>query len=221
MVNVIASAVAQDALCLLESTHKFQIPLHTDNTYQWKVYTVNQWTDVKDENVASSGTYNFVSKESEHFIDIKFLAEGKYYVIVEEFNPSMCSTRRAFAIEVEYGRANIQFKYLTSSDCSDDDNGYSTALLSFSEAGVELPESHYPLSIKYTLNGNTKNALVTFADKLLAIEGIIEDKTQETINKILIISAVNKYGGKLLLTTDKNIHERKIFKKPLISQIKF
>ena len=59
MVIVIASAVAQDALCLLESTHKFQVSLQAGNTYQWKVYTVQNWTDVKDADLASIVDFNF------------------------------------------------------------------------------------------------------------------------------------------------------------------
>jgi len=222
MVIVIASAVAQDALCLLESTHKFQVPLQAGNTYQWKVYTVQNWTDVKDADLASIVDFNFSSSESKNFVNIEFLRQGKYYVIVEEFNPSMCSTRRAFGVEVEYGKANIQFQYLISSDCSDDDNSYSTALISYSDEGVELPESHYPLTISYSVNeSEIKTAKINFVDKLLHVEGIIEDKTKETINKIQIISAKNKYGGKLFLTKDKNLHARKIFKKPTISKIMF
>ena len=62
-------------------------------------------------------------------------------------------------------------------------------------------------------------AVVSFAEKLFHINGIVEDIGVETINQISIISARNKYGGKLNVVIGKDIHTRTLFKKPVITDI--
>lgn len=225
MASALASAKAQSPYVILPgSTHKFTITENVGNTYEWKVYKVTDWTDQKDALLADNDDFLFVGGEFEkEVVDITFLNEGKYYAIVEEFNAgtNFCSSRRAIPIEVLGSEATIAFEQLTSDDCSDGDTSFATLLVAKFDAGTDLPETHYPLTVTYRITGETEDRTASIlADKLFQIEGIVEDITTETINEVTLISAKTKYGGELNAVAGQDIiHTRTIFKKPVISAI--
>ncbi|MRT94533.1 hypothetical protein [Ancylomarina sp. 16SWW S1-10-2] len=227
----LASAKAQSPHVILPgSTHKLTITNHVGNTYEWKVYKVNDWADEKDALLANNDgldgddDFLFVGGEFEKAeVEITFLNEGKYFAIAEEFNSgtNFCSSRRAIPIEVLGTNATIAFKDLTSSDCPDGDTSFAAVLIAEIDIGIDLPETNYPLTVTYRITGETEDrtATITAADKLFHIEGIIEDITTETNNTITIVSAKNKYGGKLNVVSGQNIHTRTIYKQPVITAI--
>jgi hypothetical protein len=224
-VLALASAKAQDPYVALPgATHKFSISENIGNTYEWKVYAVINWTDQKDAILADNDGLNgdddflFVGGEYQKYeINITFLNEGKYYVIVEEFNSgTICSSRRAFAIEVLGTEATIEFKELASEDCADVDNSFATELVAMFDSDTELAESQYPVTVNYRLDGDTadRTATINYADKMLNVLGIIEDENNETINNITIMSAATSYGGILNLVIGKETHVRTIHALP-------
>ncbi|WP_321320690.1 hypothetical protein [Labilibaculum sp.] len=230
-VMALASAKAQSPYVILPgSTHTLTITNHVGNTYEWNVYKVNNWTDQKDalladnDGLGGDDDFLFVGGEFEKAeVDITFLNEGKYYAIVEEFNSgtNFCSSRRAIPVEVFGAEATIVFKDLTSEDCADLDPQFATEVIAMFNSGTVLPESQYPITVNYRLDGDSadRTAIVNFADKMLQVAGVIENEINETINHITIMSATNKYGGTLNVVTGKEIHIRTINKKPIISGI--
>lgn len=222
----LASAKAQTPYVILPgSTHKLTITDHVGNTYEWKVYKVTDWADQKDalladnDGLAGDDDFLFVGGEFEKAeVDITFLNEGKYYAIVEEFNTgtNFCSSRRAIPIEVFGIEATIAFKDLTSDDCADLDPQFAAEMIAMFNSGTELPESQYPITVNYRLDGDTadRTAIVNFADKMFQVVGVIEDEINETINHISIMSATNKYGGTLNMVSGNQIHTRTIFALP-------
>ena len=222
----LASAKAQSPYVILPgSTHKLTITDHIGNTYEWKVYKVNNWADQKDalladnDGLGGDDDFLFVGGEFEKAeIDITFFIEGKYYAIVEEYNTAtnFCSSRRAIPLEVFGAEATIVFKDLTSDDCADLDPQFATEMVAMFDSGTQLPESQYPVTVNYRLDGDTadRTATVNFADKMLNVLGIIEDENNDTINHITIMSATNKYGGTLNVVTGQEIHKRTIFALP-------
>ncbi|PKQ65167.1 hypothetical protein BZG02_04895 [Labilibaculum filiforme] len=226
----LASAKAQSPYVILPgSTHKLTITDHVGNTYEWKVYKVNDWADQKDalladnDGLGGDDDFLFVGGEFEKAeVDITFLNEGKYYAIVEEFNSgtNFCSSRRAIPVEVFGTEATIVFKDLTSEDCADLDPQFATELVAMFNSGTELPESQYPITVNYHLDDAVdRTAIVNFADKMLQVVGVIEDVNSDKINHITITSATNSYGGTLKIVSGQEIHTRTINKKPIISII--
>lgn len=226
----LASAKAQSPYVILPgSTHKLTITDHVGTTYEWNVYKVNDWADQKDalladnDGLAGDDDFLFIGGEFEKAeVDITFFNEGKYFAIVEEFNSgsNICSSRRAIPIEVFGIDATIVFNDLISEDCADLDPQFATELVAMFNSGTELPESQYPITINYRLDDAVdRTAVVNFADKMLQVEGVIENVNNDTINHITIISATNSYGGILNIIPGQEVHTRTINKKPLISTI--
>jgi len=227
----LASAKAQTPYVILPgSTHKLTITDHVGNTYEWKVYKITDWADQKDalladnDGLAGDDDFLFVGGEFEKAeVDITFLNEGKYYAIVGEFNTgtNFCSSRRAIPIEVLGTDATIVFKDLISEDCADLDPQFAAELVAMFNSGTELPESQYPITVNYRLDGDTadRTAIVNFADKMLQVLGVIENINTDTINHITIMSATNSYGGALNVVPGQEVHTRTINKKPIISTI--
>lgn len=224
--SALASAKAQSPYVILPgSTHKLTITDHVGNTYDWKVYKVNNWADQKDalladnDGLGGDDDFLFVGGEFEKAeVNITFFNDGKYYAIVEEFNAgtNFCSSRRAIPVEVFGSEATIAFNDLISDDCADLDPQFATEMVAMFDSGTELPESQYPITVNYRLDGDTadRTASVSFADKMLHITGIVENENNNTINHITIMSATNKYGGTLNMVTGKEIHTRTIFALP-------
>jgi hypothetical protein len=227
----LASAKAQSPYVILPgSTHKLTITDQVGNTYKWNVYKVNNWADQKDalladnDGLGGDDDFLFIGGEFEKAeVDITFLNEGKYYAIVEEFNAgtNFCSSRRAIPVEVFGTEATIAFKDLTSEDCADLDPQFATELIAMFNSGTELPESQYPITVNYRLDGDAvdRTADIEFVGKMLQVLGVKENVNTETINHITIMNATDKYGGTLNVVTGNEIHTRTINKKPIISII--
>jgi hypothetical protein len=228
-VFVVASAAAQDAVFLIESTHKATFALHTGNTCEWNVYKVNEFSDTKDANLADNdgvgdnddflfvGDVNITAS-----IDITWKNPGKYYLIVEEFNGGLggCSTRRAFAIEV-IESSTIEFKEYVSNDCSNVGNKFETELV-IATSGI-VDSKFYPIQVYYSIDDTPVVKPISVIDsKLLKFDNfnIIPEYTDK-YQKITILFAKDKYGGdiKVTLTGGVNVHTRTLYGLPPVSTI--
>jgi len=227
-VFVLASASAQDAVFLVGSTHKASFALHTDNTCEWNVYKVTDFTDQKDQfpadNDKTGGDDDFLfvgDQNQTASIDIKWYNPGRYYLIVEEFNGvGGCSSRRAFAIEI-VANASIAFANSTSNACSDVGDSFSTSILV--ETNGIADDKFFPITVYYRLPGDTVDSSVTVtSNKTINITGLsIIDEYSESNHIVTINSAKDKYGGDINVTTsdDANVHTRTLFGIPEISTI--
>lgn len=214
----LASASGQDAYTVvLNSKIKYEVPVNADvQTYEWKVYTNNSLTV---EALAADCILTPVLGEP-NAITIEWLNDGEYYLTLYATGTNGCTNKKAWKYTV-VSTPTIVFKNLTSDDCADLDPQFATELVAMFNSGTELPESQYPITVNYRLDGDTadRTATVNFADKMLQVVGVIENEITDTINHITIMSATNSYGGTLNLVPGQEVHTREIYKKPIISTI--
>lgn len=214
----LASASGQDAYTVvLNSQVKYEVPVNADvQTYEWKVYTNNLLTV---EALASECLLTPVIGEP-NAINVEWLSDGDYYLTLYATGTNGCANKKAWKYTV-VSTATIAFKNLTSDDCADTDPQFATELVAMFNSGTELPESQYPITVNYRLDGDTadRTAIVNFADKMLQVVGIIENEINDTTNHISITSATNSYGGILKIVPGQEVHTREIYKKPIISTI--
>ena len=213
----LASASGQGAYTVvLNSKIKYEVAANADvQTYEWKVYTNNLLTT---EASALECLLTPVTGES-NAISVEWLQDGEYYLTLYATGVNGCTNKKAWKYTV-VSTPSIVFEQLTSEDCPDTDNSFATVLVAEFDTGIDLPESHYPLTVTYRITGETEDrtANVLFIDKLFHIEGLVEKINVETNNQITITGATNKYGGKLK-PGGQDIHTRTIFKKPVITAI--
>ena len=212
----LASASGQGAYTVvLNSKIKYEVAANADvQTYEWKVYTNNLLTT---EASALECLLTPVTGES-NAISVEWLQDGEYYLTLYAVGNNGCTNKKAWKYTV-VSTPTFAFEQLTSEDCSDDDESFATVLVAKFDTGIDLSETNYPLTVTYRITGEMgdRTANVQFVDKLLHIDGIVEDINTETVNEITIKSALNKYGGKLNVVTGQDIHTRTIFKLPVIT----
>lgn len=216
MILAVTKVTAQDTFVVFEGeTREYSVDEHVGNTYQWSVF---ETSDLNTE-ITNTSIVEFVSGENSHQVEINWKQSGEYVLVIQEFGS--CQNLKANKVSV-VNTPTIEFKNLLSDDCADADNSFATELIAMFDSGTELAESQYPVTVNYRLDGDTadRTAIITYADKMLNVIGIIEDENKETINNITIMSATNKYGGTLNLVKDKETHVRVIHAlpdKPIIS----
>lgn len=217
LVSWVSFAFSQaEHVVVVGSEHKVSVGVNTSSTFEWGVYL-----DANGSVDAPVLNYDFKDGKSNiNSVEIKWNVTGVHYIVVTETGDNGCETRRFVKVDV-VDTPTIAFEQLTSEDCPDEDSSFATALVAKFDTDNDLSETNYPLTVSYRIAGETEDrtANVNFADKLLHIEGIIEDINNETTNRITIVSARNKYGGKLNVVAGQDIHTRTIFKKPVITAI--
>lgn len=214
----LASASGQDAYTVVRySKLKYQVAANADvQTYEWKVYMDK---DLSFEANTSTECELTIVPSEPNAITIKWLDNGDYYLTLYVTGTNGCTNKKAWKYTV-VSTPTIAFEQLSSDDCPDDDNSFATALVAKFDSDNELSEKQYPLTVTYRITGDTEDRIATVnADKMLHVEGIIENEDSEDIYDISIISASNKYGGKLQVVVDSKVHSRTIYKKPVITGI--
>ncbi|MCT4603655.1 MAG: hypothetical protein N4A59_12265 [Marinifilum sp.] len=207
--------MTQDRYVLIESVHNYKVTETVGNNYAWIVVT-----NPNLQTAAPASAYEIVGDADQPEVNFKWKEAGEYYVMVQETNPNGCSIWRAIHIEV-VTTPTIEFKELTSSDCADENNEFATELVAMFDSGTQLPESQYPITLKYRITGDTddRTATINFADKMLNVLGIIEDENIDKSYDIIIKSAVNKYGGTLNVVTGNDNHTRSLYALPQMTPI--
>ncbi len=215
MILAVTKVTAQDTFVSFEeASHIYTVTKTDGNIYSWSVFAS---TDLNNE-ITDIDIVEFVSGKDTNQTEIKWKQAGEYVLVIEEIGS--CQNLKAHRVSV-VSTPTIAFEQLTSEDCPDEDSSFATVLVARFDTDNDLSETNYPLTVSYRIAGETEDrtANVIFADKLLHIEGIIEDINNETTNRITIVSARNKYGGKLNVVAGQDIHIRTIFKKPVITAI--
>jgi len=168
----------------------YQATNHTDNTYEWKIYN----SDLSAE--TNLANYQIVSGAGTNSIVIKWLTQGTYYLQVKESDTNGCTNTKALRIEVLPKDNKVAVSTATSNQC------YATTLnavnvnLTFTDgSNAALPETDYPITVSYTLNGTAQtDQSVSFANKYITISGSSLSKSGivNTNNVIVITGAKDK-----------------------------
>jgi hypothetical protein len=215
MILAVTKVTAQDTFVVFEgASHVYTVDKHDPNTYKWSVYLV---TDLDNE-ILTNSIVEFVSGKDSNSSTIKWNQTGEYVLVLEEFGN--CQNMKAKRVSV-INTATIAFKDLTSEDCADEINDFATELVAMFDSGTVLPESQYPITLKYRITGDSddRTATINFADRMLNVLGIIEDENVDKTYDIIIKSAVNKYGGTLNVVTGNENHIRSLYALPQMTPI--
>ncbi|TKG96293.1 hypothetical protein EYV94_03280 [Puteibacter caeruleilacunae] len=128
-------------------------PDHVGNLYAWSLYSVTNWTDEYNTNPADPSAYSFVDGDNTNKAEIAWHMPGRYYLMVEETNASDgCSTRRIYPVEVQ-----DEMHYALTEGITDCAGARATFELpvTLTQNGSPLAERHFPVTMQYTINGNT------------------------------------------------------------------
>lgn len=232
-----AHAAAQEPYVFLEgSTHSTHVTYHENNSYEWAVYKVTEWSDQKDGTLADNDKngdnddFLFVGDNStSNNISITWLNPGRYYLIVQEFNglPGNCSTRRAFPVEIKPNLLQIAMQETQSEDCADGNNELLIPLKITSDGTNPLPEDNYSVTLTYSvlLNGSgTEEKIFTkeflFVDVgvdgeiNLSVKGIVEEITASRTYTITIKSAIDGFKTPFIINPAGGAFTRTIHQLP-------
>ena len=223
------SAVAQDAYVVLKgSNHVVSVDDHADNTYQWSVYTVDDWSDQPDGILANSGDYTFRDGvDDKASVEVSMLKAGKYYLIVQEINAGTgnCSSRRTIAIEVVENGLQIAFESNGSSDCYDGNSNTLIPIKIQQNATDALLEKYYDVTVYYTVKlgasvVKTGDQTIQFIDVDengvvdLSILGIEEELDKTKVYTITINKATDRYNTPFKIVPEQGTHTRTIHQLP-------
>jgi len=227
-VFVLASASAQDAVFLHGSTHKASITMPDGNACKWHVYKVADFSETKDEYPAVADEFSFKDGiDDAASVDIIWKKTGKYYLIVEEFNGGLggCSTRRAFAIQVDDNLLQMEFVDILSNDCSDGNNITLIPIKLQLNATDALTESKYDVTVNYTVlleGAVVANDTPTFTyaevgadgEVDLPVKGIVEKLDETREYTIRINWATDGFNTPFTIDPLKKEHTRTIHQLP-------
>jgi hypothetical protein len=164
MVAAITMGFAQEPYVFTEgSVHHFSVAPNSDNKFVWGMYL--------DENAGIPmlpDTYDLMDGGTSPNLTIRFndmnrLNTELVYLVVEETNPSGCSTRRSLQIQLEPNNMYLEFAENKTQDCFNLSD-YQAPLkigLNFKDkaGGVPIPESFFPLKVIYTVENKTAGTL--------------------------------------------------------------
>lgn len=217
--------LAQEPYVFIEgSIHIFKVDENPANTFAWSM-DLDPYNNVDLDPAA----YDLLDGGNTHAVTVQFsdmsrAAAELVYLVVEETAPNGCSTKRALQIQLEPNNMYFDFAALPNADdCYNFDNNYFAEVqvgMNFKDrsgaADSAIPESRFPLKVKYTVENKTDGGGVVDgnagdyvdmaynAENLYTLE-VAEAKGElaRTIEyELAITEVVDKYGTKI--THDEN-----------------
>lgn len=205
-------AFAQEPYTFMEgSTHRFSVtPGDVNNALAWSMY-VDPYNFVD----MPAGSYSIDDPASANvavtFTDMDRLVTELVYLVVAETSPNGCSTRRAIQINIEPNNMFLEFAMAETQECFNmgEYNAQLKVGLNFKDkaAGVPIPETRFPITVKYTiqdlthkgaiLEGNGGEALVLeyneANDYYLLISEAVGSISETTEYELKITEVKDKY----------------------------
>jgi hypothetical protein len=162
MVAAVTMSFAQDITIIEGSVGRYSVEYHEGNTFFW---TLND-----DAYKVLDSTYvDFFGIQKQTDITVQFLDRDRtmpqlVYLVVTETGKNGCSTKRALSIEIEPNNMYLEFAKNSTQDCYSVDD-YLASLnvgVNFNDkkAGVPIPESRFPLNVRYSIVNTVTNDTV-------------------------------------------------------------
>jgi len=223
MVAAITMGFAQEPYHFIEgSVHKFSVTPNSENTFVWGMYS-----DLVTGIALPSNTYDLRNGGISNDLEIKFNDMDRdlpemVYLVVQETNPSGCSTKRALQIQLEPNNMYLEFADKITQDCYNL-NDYQAQLkigLNFKDkaGGIQIPENRFPLEVEYTVQNITKGATaepgnggepltLTFNTAneyylLVKMPETVGLPDETTIYELVITSVKDKYDAEIKLNPE-------------------
>lgn len=220
---------AQDFTFIEGSIHSFKVEFHAGNDFKW---TFND----ASFSPMPVNTYNFIEGEFDVDVTIQFNdmdrndAEIVYLAVTESRRDAGCSTTRALKILLEPNNMYFDFAYLPNADdCFSFDENYVAEVqvgMNFKDrkgvADMAIPESRFPLMVKYTVENKTDGGSIIQGNGGVAVEiafsetnfyalEISEAKGELTRTieyELAITEVVDKYGTLITHDVDRRLQIR-------------
>jgi hypothetical protein len=212
MVAVITMSFAQEPYHFIEgSVHHFSVAPNSENTFQW-VMCIDPYLGI----YMPTASYDLMDGGTSPDLTIRFNDMDRVntelvYLVVEETNPSGCSTKRALQIQIEPNNMYLEFASAIAQECFNTDI-YQAPLkvgLNFRDkaAGDTIPAKFFPLLVTYTVKNLTAGtvavpgnggepvaiAFSSINDYYLLIPEAVGLPDQTTEYRLVITSVKDKY----------------------------
>lgn len=201
-------ASAQDFTFIEGSEHGFNVEYHENNSFEWTFH--DQAFNATPELIT------FLEGQFDVNVNVKFKDMNRtmgeiVYLAVTETRPNGCSTTRAISIDLQPNNMYLEFASAETQDCFNmgDFMAPLKVGLNFKDkmAGAEIPESRFPLQVKYEIRnvtdataavpGNGGEALTmeysAENDYYLLITEAVGDLTRTVEYELQITEVTDKY----------------------------
>ncbi len=184
--------VAQDAISpFVGASHSYQVDEHAGNDYAWQVY--QQLVPLTPANPAD---YQFLTSNTLSSVDIQWLAEGVYFLLVHETDPDGCSNLKALRLEViPGGQLSFVVSNITTTQCYQEGaNNFTVDLQFFDAQGGLWTADRFPVEVSFAVNGvlQTPQTITYFNQQLqISDESFSADPTQNTSVAVSLTEATD------------------------------
>jgi hypothetical protein len=211
MVAAITMVFAQEPYHFIEgSVHRFSVEANNENNFHWGMFI-----DPVAGIALPANTYDLMDGGTSSNLRIKFNDMNRtqpelVYLVVEETNPSGCSTKRAMQIQLEPNNMYLEFASDTTQDCFTIGE-YLAPLkigLNFTDkaAGIPIPESFFPLKVTYTIQNKTAGTVPiegNGGDSLSLAYNPLNDYYMLVTEAVGLPDQTTEYELKITSVTDK------------------
>lgn len=204
MVAATTLAQAQEPYTFMEgSTHRFSVqPGDANSTLAWAMYT-----DPYNYVDMPAGSYSIDDPTSANvavtFADMDRLVSEMVYLVVAETATNGCSTRRALQINIEPNNMFLEFAMAETQECFNmgEYNAQLKVGLNFKDksAGAPIPESRFPITVKYTIQDITHNGSVVDGN---GGEALVLNYSEQNEYYLLVTEAI----GSIAETTEYELN---------------
>lgn len=209
---------AQDAISpFVGSSHTYRVDEHAGNDYVWQVY--KQLVPLTPANPAN---YQFLSSTNSSAVEIQWLSEGVYFIMVHESDPDGCSNLKALRLKViSGGQRGVIVSNATTSQCYQEGANDLTVDLQFFDAQGDLwAADRFPVTVSYTVNGTPQapQTLTYFNQQIqISEDSFSADPTQNTSITVQLTEATDAQSQTIQAREGQNIQSTTILSLPQIT----
>jgi gliding motility-associated-like protein len=204
---------AQEAIVVYEGAEtSHNVDNHTGSNYLWEVYK-----SFNPEIEADPTEFYFTATETTNSVTVNWLRAGIYYLQVTETDIGGCSNTKALAISVVSNNRSIGFTTLSSSECYQQNNGFSLTLDILNNTGLTLAESYFPIEVSFNVDGIAYAQSVDYNKQEILIDTDMLNASSETETNVAveITQAIDNQNGDIQ-PSDKKLFTRTIYTLPEI-----
>ena len=222
---------AQEPYVFIEgSIHSFSVTNNPANTFAWSMDI-----DANNNIDLDPSAYDLLEGSDSSAVTVQFTNMGRaaaelVYLVVEESAPNGCSTKRALQIQLEPNNMYFDFAALPNADdCYNFDENYVAEVqvgMNFKDrkgvADMAIPESRFPLMVKYTVENKTDGGSIIQGNGGAAVEIAFSDLNLYTLEiseakgeltrtveyELAITEVVDKFGTLITHDVDRRLQIR-------------
>lgn len=209
---------AQDAISpFVGASHSYQVDEHAGNKYEWQVY--KQLVPLTPANPAN---YQILSSNTSSSVDIQWLAEGVYFLMVHESDPDGCSNLKALRLEViSGGQHSFMVSNTTTTHCYQEGaNDFTVDLQIFDAQGDLWTADRFPVEVSFAVKGVLQAPqTITYLNQQVQISdnSFSADPTQNTSVTVKLTEATDAQNQTIHPREGQDIQTTMILSLPEIS----